>query len=93
MRAGVDAVGAARVIERALADAALAEVLTSRPLHVVAVGKAAAPMAAAFAAVPALALRQAVAVGTHADVALPDRVEWIESSHPFPDERSDAAGR
>ncbi|MGE0862398.1 MAG: glycerate kinase, partial [Vicinamibacterales bacterium] len=48
---------------------------------------------AAFAAVPALALRQAVAVGTHADVALPDRVEWIESSHPFPDERSDAAGR
>ncbi|MGE3489172.1 MAG: glycerate kinase [Vicinamibacterales bacterium] len=93
IRAGVDAVGAARVIERALADAALAEVLTSRPLHVVAVGKAAAPMAAAFAAVPALALRQAVAVGTHADVALPDRVEWIESSHPFPDERSDAAGR
>lgn len=81
------------MIERALADAALAEVLTSRPLHVVAVGKAAAPMAAAFAAVPALALRQAVAVGTHADVALPDRVEWIESSHPFPDERSDAAGR
>jgi len=81
------------VIERALADAALAAVLTSRPLHVVAVGKAAAPMAAAFAAVPALALRQAVAVGTHADVALPDRVEWIESSHPFPDERSDAAGR
>lgn len=71
----------------------MAALLTSRPLHVVAVGKAAAPMASAFAAVPALSLRQAVAVGTHADVALPDRVEWIESSHPFPDERSEAAGR
>lgn len=91
--AGVDAVGAARVIARALADRSLADVLTTRPLHVVAVGKAAAPMAAAFAAAPSLSLRRTVAVGTHADVPLPDSVEWIESSHPFPDARSEAAGR
>lgn len=50
-------------------------------------------MAAAFAAAPQLSLRQAVAIGTHADGALPGGVEWIESSHPFPDARSEAAGR
>jgi glycerate 2-kinase len=71
----------------------VAEVLTSRPLHVVAVGKAAAPMAAAFMAAPHLSIRRAIAIGTHADEAMPDGVEWIESSHPFPDARSEAAGR
>ncbi len=71
----------------------LAEVLTTRPLHIVAVGKAAAPMAAAFMAVPHLSIQQAVAIGTHIDVALPDGLEWIESSHPFPDARSETAGR
>lgn len=81
------------MVERAMADRALAEVLTTRPLHVVAVGKAAAAMATAFVAVPGLTVRQAVAIGTHADEALPDGVEWIESSHPFPDARSEAAGR
>jgi glycerate 2-kinase len=89
----VDAVGAARVIERALADSSLAEILTTRRLHVVAVGKAAAPMAAAFAGVPHLSIEQAVAIGTHADEPLPQNIEWIESSHPFPDARSEAAAR
>ena len=81
------------MIERALVDASVADVLTSRPLHVIAVGKAAAPMAAAFAAAPHLSIRQAIAIGTHADQALPAGVEWLESSHPFPDARSEAAGR
>jgi len=76
-----------------MADAGLAAVLTSRPLHVVAVGKAAAPMATAFAGIPHLSVRQAVAIGTHADDPLPANVEWLESSHPFPDARSEAAGR
>ena len=89
----MDAVSAARVVERALADHTLAEILTTRTLHVVAVGKAAAAMVAAFLAVPGLTVRQAVAIGTHADQALPEGVEWIESSHPFPDARSEAAGR
>ncbi len=62
-------------------------------MHVVAVGKAAAAMAGAFAAVPHLSIRQAVAIGTHRDELLPNAVEWMESSHPFPDARSEAAGR
>ena len=76
-----------------MADPSLAEILATRPLHVVAVGKAAAPMAAAFAAVPHLSIQQAVAIGTHVDVALPANIEWMASSHPFPDARSEAAGR
>jgi len=81
------------VIERALADPSLAEILTIRPLHVVAVGKAAAAMARALAAVPHLVIRQEVAIGTHADEPLPASIEWIESSHPYPDARSEVAGR
>ncbi len=81
------------MIGRALADPSLADLFSTRPLHVVAVGKAAAAMAAAFVAVPHLAIRRAVAIGTHADEPLPDGIEWIESSHPFPDARSEAAGR
>jgi hydroxypyruvate reductase len=81
------------VVERALADARLAELLTTRRLHLVAVGKAAAPMAAAFAAIPQLAMQQAVVIGTHADAGLPPGLEWIEAGHPFPDARSEAAGR
>ena len=41
---------------------------------------------------PHLAIRQAIAIGTHAHADLPPSVEWIESSHPFPDARSEAAG-
>ena len=92
IRAGVDAVGARRVIARAFTDPEVAEVLTGRGLHVIAVGKAAAAMAAAFAASPHLAIRQAMAIGTHEHAGLPSSVEWIESSHPFPDARSEAAG-
>jgi glycerate-2-kinase len=76
-----------------MADPSLAEVLTGRSLHVVAVGKAASAMAAAFGAVPQLSVQHAVAIGTHADNGLPANVEWIESGHPFPDARSERAGR
>ena len=92
IRAGVDAVSARRVITRAFAEPEVAQVLSGRALHVIAVGKAAAAMAAAFAALPHLAIRQATAIGTHAHAELPPTVEWIESSHPFPDARSEAAG-
>jgi hydroxypyruvate reductase len=85
-------VSARRVIVRALADPEIADVLTSRPLHVVAAGKAAAAMAAAFASVSQLAIRKAIAVGTHTHTDLPSQVEWIEASHPYPDARSEAAG-
>ena len=80
------------MIARALADRELAEIVTSRPLHAIAAGKAAAAMAAAFSAVPHLAIRQALAIGTHKNGDLPASVEWIESSHPYPDDRSERAG-
>lgn len=83
---------AARVIERALSDQAIAEIVTNRPLHVVAVGKAASAMAASFMTLPHLAVKQALAIGTHATATLSRSVEWIESSHPYPDARSEAAG-
>jgi len=92
IRAGVDAVSARRVVARALAEREIAAALDGRGLHVIAVGKAAAAMAAAFVARPHLAIRQAIAIGTHAHADLPATVEWIESSHPFPDARSEAAG-
>lgn len=92
MRAGVDAVSARRVVARALQDREIAAIISSRALHVVAVGKAAAAMAAAFTAVPHLAIRNAVAIGTHEHADLPASVEWIESSHPYPDARSEHAG-
>lgn len=81
---------ARRVIDRALQSPA-GEALAERALHVVAVGKAAAAMAAAFFKVPHLAIQSALAVGTHAHDDLPAAVEWIESSHPFPDARSQRA--
>jgi hydroxypyruvate reductase len=92
VRAGVDAVSADRVVARALRDREVAGILTSRPLHVVAVGKAAAAMAAAFTAVPDLSIRRAMAIGTHTHADLPPGVEWMESSHPYPDARSEQAG-
>ena len=92
IRAGVDAVSATRVIARAVADADVTEFVRGRGIHVIAAGKAAAAMSAAFVAVPHLAIRKAIAIGTHAHAELPAAVEWIESSHPFPDERSEAAG-
>ena len=81
-----------RVIARALRDPEVADLVTGRGLHVVAVGKAAAAMATAFARVPHIAIRQAAAIGTHEHAGLPAHVGWIPSSHPFPDDRSEAAG-
>lgn len=80
------------MIARALDHPQIADVITARPLHVVAAGKAAAAMAAAFASVSHLAIRQAIAIGTHTHADLPPDVEWIEASHPYPDARSEAAG-
>ena len=50
-------------------------------------------MAAAFLQVRHLQVRQALVIGTHLHADLPTNVEWIESSHPFPDARSEHAGQ
>ncbi len=92
MRAGINAVSAGRVIDRALADADLSAVMTSRPNHVIAVGKAAAAMAAAFIARENLEAKSMLVISTHGRELLPPDVNFIESSHPFPDGRSEAAG-
>ena len=87
----MDAVSARRVVDRALRSN-VQDVIASRPVHVVAVGKAAAAMAAAFLSVRHLQIRRALVIGTHLHPELPATVEWIESSHPFPDGRSEHAG-
>ena len=81
------------MIERALAERELADVLTHRPVHVIAVGKAAAAMSSAFVVQPQVASGRALAIGTHRTESMPEGIEWIQASHPFPDERSEAAGR
>ena len=87
----MDAVSAHRVVGRALVDAELSALLTSRPLQVIAVGKAAAAMAAAFVAVPHLSIQHALAIGTHRHDPMPPAIDWLPSSHPLPDHRSEAA--
>lgn len=67
------------------------DLIASRPVHVIAVGKAAAAMAAAFLAARHQQVRHALVIGTHLHPDLPATVEWIESSHPFPDARSEHA--
>jgi glycerate 2-kinase len=79
------------VIDRAL-RLPIADELLSRPVHVIAAGKAAAAMAAAFLRLKHLQVRHALVIGTHLHPDLPTDVEWIESSHPFPDARSEHAG-
>ena len=49
-------------------------------------------MAAAFLSERDLQVRQALVIGTHLHPDLPATVEWIESSHPYPDRRSEHAG-
>jgi glycerate 2-kinase len=88
----VDAVSARRVIDRAMRSPA-ADDLGARPLHVVAAGKAAAAMAAAFLQLRHLQVRHTLVIGTHLHPDLPTDVEWIEAGHPFPDARSEHAGR
>lgn len=87
----MSAVAAPRLVARALSDTHLIRRIRAIPLHVVAVGKAAAPMAEAFVAWPGLDIRQVLAIGTHPSPSLPRSVEWLEASHPLPDDRSEWA--
>jgi glycerate-2-kinase len=69
----VDAVSARRVIDRALRSN-VHDLIASRPVHVIAVGKAAAAMAAAFLSVRHLQVRHALVIGTHLHPELPATV-------------------
>lgn len=83
--------GAHRLVVRALEDDRLAARVRSTPLHIVAAGKAAPSMIDALVGAPGVKSAEAVAIGSHLRGQLPQDVEWIESSHPIPDERSVAA--
>lgn len=85
-RAALDAAHAGRAVERALAS------LEPREWHVIAVGKAAVPMASAAAARLGPALRGGLVVTRegHGD-PLPG-LELLHAGHPVPDARSVAAG-
>ncbi|MFC3615420.1 DUF4147 domain-containing protein [Lutimaribacter marinistellae] len=84
-QAGVDAVGGYASVARALDG-------IPAPDRILAVGKAAAPMARAaldrYGPIPCLVVTK----DGHAD-GLPSAVEVIEAAHPVPDDRSLAAGR
>lgn len=65
--------------------------LRDKALHVIAAGKAAGPMANALAGARDLHIKTALAIGTHLSETPAPGVEWHESAHPTPDERSLAA--
>jgi glycerate 2-kinase len=92
IRAGVDAVSARRVMRRALEPSELQDIIATRPNHVIAVGKAAAAMAAAYLEQSHRNAQSTLVISTHGREVLPPGAEWIESSHPYPDARSEAAG-
>ena len=48
-------------------------------------------MCTAFLGFPTLQLRTVLAIGTHRSADMPPHVEWHESAHPIPDERSVSA--
>ncbi len=62
-------------------------------MRVIAVGKAAPFMADTFAAIAGSRIRGGIVIGTHLPITLPEKLEWIPSGHPLPDERSVAAGQ
>jgi glycerate-2-kinase len=74
-------------------DGGLAAHLGHRQLRVVAVGKAAPFMAAAFSSAVSGQVREGIVVGTHLSIELPAPFEWLPAGHPLPDGRSVEAGR
>jgi glycerate 2-kinase len=90
--AGLASADAGRLVVRAFDRLSLHQQLASTPVHLVAAGKAAAPMTGAFFACCRAPVRVAVAIGSHGQGDLPEGVEWHASGHPTPDARSVAAG-
>lgn len=92
--AGIDGAAAPRLVARALGRSGQVEALAGRPVTLVAAGKAAAPMAAAYLAERGADVRDGL-------VAAPSRpagldlglLEWVRAGHPVPDGGSLAAGR
>ena len=93
-RAAVAACDPRAVVRAALAEPALASRLQPRPTTIIAIGKAAAAMAAG--AIDALGPRRGLVVvpdGVAVDEAALRGLDVRRGGHPIPDARSEAAGR
>ena len=66
---------------------------TAAAVDVIAAGKGAGPMLAAFMAAAPCPVRRAIGMAAEAAPALPPGVRWHRTAHPVPDERSVAAAR
>jgi hydroxypyruvate reductase len=88
--AAIEAASAAHAIARVVDDESLAAPLRSSRTHVIAVGKAAAEMAAAWFEASVFPTASALVVSNH-PAAFPAGVEFHLGSHPIPDRRSEAA--
>ncbi len=103
-RAALDAVAPEQLVMRALAGAVPggeripALIADARTIHLLAVGKAAAGMAAALERALGAKLQRGIAVipkGARTDSAwaAPSRIEFLEAAHPIPDSSSVRAAR
>jgi len=91
IQAALDGVSASRVVARACELPATRDRLFERPIHLVAVGKAAPAMAVALMAQPGLHVTTALAIGTHPAAHMPASLDFMPAGHPYPDARSRAA--
>ena len=85
------------LVERALAGEIAASLERAAAVDVIAAGKAAAPMLAAFSSAVKVPVRTMLAVGPRrtapADLRLPAGAEWCDAGHPLPDDGSVAGAR
>jgi glycerate 2-kinase len=93
LRGAVDAVEPSRLVEDALGAGAL-DSIHHKTVMLVAAGKAAWPMAFAFAEATRAEIRSAVVAGPRIDGRpLPPSFEHFAAGHPTPNEESERAGR
>jgi hydroxypyruvate reductase len=91
-RAAIGASSATRLLDAALAlpeDRAFLD----RPIHLISVGKASAPMASVLDRPGLARVEESLVVGTHLSAVLSPSVTWMASGHPVPDRRSVEAGQ
>jgi glycerate-2-kinase len=94
VRAAFAAADAGRLVQQALAEADVREAIRSAAaVDVIAAGKAAAPMLAAFAGAGIEGARHLLGIAATRPSMLPEGARWHGGSHPAPDPHSEAAAR
>ncbi len=94
LQAALDEVDAGRLVRRALQGRALSGTLeAAAAVDVLAAGKAAGVMLAAFADEIRRPVRALVGIGPGRPASLPAAVEWYAGGHPLPDDGSVAGAR